>query len=91
MLKKFYLFQSIACNHSAKMSNLVFKPELVLSENNRKTCIEKLKCYKLPTRKNVDNIPQAAVLVPLCLYKGELGLMYTLRSMKLTSNRGQVI
>jgi hypothetical protein len=90
-LKKFHLFQSIAYNRSAKMSNLAFKPEVVLSKSNRKACIEKLKYYKVPIRKNVDGIPQAAVLVPLCLYKGELGLVYTLRSMKLTSNKGQVI
>lgn len=32
----------------------------------------------------------AAVLVPLCSYKGELGLLYTLRSKRLNSNKGQV-
>lgn len=69
------------------MINSNLKPEAVLSESNRKTCIEKFKAIRVPKARNVA---EAAVLVPLCLYKGELGLLYTLRSMKLTSNRGQV-
>lgn len=65
------------------------KPEVVLSEKNRKSFIEKFKASRVP---QVDGnaIPQAAVLVPLCMHKGELGFLYTLRSTKLTSNRGQV-
>lgn len=32
----------------------------------------------------------AAVLVPLCLYKDKLSLVFTVRSMQLKSNRGQI-
>jgi len=63
------------------------KVDVVLSESNRKACIEKFKSFPMP---KLHNVAEAAVLVPLCLYKGELGFLYTLRSMKLTSNRGQV-
>ncbi|XP_011053056.1 PREDICTED: nucleoside diphosphate-linked moiety X motif 8, mitochondrial [Acromyrmex echinatior] len=63
------------------------KVEMVLSESNRKACIKKFKSFPMP---KLRNVAEAAVLVPLCLHKGELGFLYTLRSMKLTSNRGQV-
>ncbi|XP_020297756.1 nucleoside diphosphate-linked moiety X motif 8 isoform X2 [Pseudomyrmex gracilis] len=70
------------------MITSALRPEVVLSENNRKATIERFRSFQLP--KTSKNISEAAVLVPLCLYKGELGLLYTLRSMKLTTNRGQV-
>ncbi|KAL0119836.1 hypothetical protein PUN28_007930 [Cardiocondyla obscurior] len=69
------------------MINSALKPEVVLSESNRKACIERFKSMRVPKS---HNAAEAAVLVPLCLYKGELGLLYTLRSMRLTTNRGQV-
>ncbi|XP_076634597.1 mitochondrial coenzyme A diphosphatase NUDT8 [Colletes latitarsis] len=65
------------------------KPEVVLSENNRKLFIERLKTRK-PVKALDENVNRAAVLVPLCKHKGELGFLYTLRSTKVTSNRGQV-
>ncbi|XP_076168080.1 mitochondrial coenzyme A diphosphatase NUDT8 [Ptiloglossa arizonensis] len=65
------------------------KPEVVLSEENRKSFIEKFKTKKPAIKLNVK-VNQAAVLVPLCKHKGELGFLYTLRSTKVTSNRGQV-
>lgn len=64
------------------------RAEIVLSEANRKSCIEKLRSRQFP--KVQKPVPEAAVLVPLCIHNGELGLLYTLRSMKLTVNRGQV-
>ncbi|XP_011338346.1 nucleoside diphosphate-linked moiety X motif 8 [Ooceraea biroi] len=86
---------SIASNHSANMSSpehaQALRPEKVLSESNRKSCIERLQSYKLLKIENYnESIQEAAVLVPLCIYKGELGLLYTQRSIKLTSNGGQV-
>ncbi|XP_017762319.1 PREDICTED: nucleoside diphosphate-linked moiety X motif 8 [Eufriesea mexicana] len=64
------------------------KPEVVLSEKNRKSFIEKFKAVIIP---QIDgDVQHAAVLVPLCMHKGELGFLYTLRSTKVTSNRGQV-
>lgn len=88
MLKIFFNYlKSIASKHHIDMINSNLKPEVVLSENNRKACIERFKSIQVP---KAHNVAEAAVLVPLCLYKGELGLLYMLRSMRLTSNRGQV-
>jgi len=80
--------KSTASKHRFDMIDPALKPEIVLSESNRKACIEKFKSIRVPKLHNVQT--EAAVLIPLCLYKGELGFLYTLRSMKLTSNRGQV-
>ncbi|XP_034176159.1 mitochondrial coenzyme A diphosphatase NUDT8 isoform X1 [Osmia lignaria lignaria] len=66
----------------------LLKPDVVLSEKNRHQFIEKFKARKAP--KLEEKINQAAVLVPLCLHKGELGFLYTLRSTKMSLNRGQV-
>ncbi|XP_043481083.1 nucleoside diphosphate-linked moiety X motif 8 [Leptopilina heterotoma] len=66
------------------------RPELVLSNENRASCIEKLKAYKVPKRLDLKPVKKAAILAPLCTYNGELGFLYTLRSSRLSSNQGQV-
>lgn len=66
------------------------KAELVLSNENRKACIRKLKLYKVPKKSDLNPEKEAAILAPLCTYKGDLGFLYTLRSRKVSSNQGQV-
>ncbi|XP_070172661.1 mitochondrial coenzyme A diphosphatase NUDT8 [Polyergus mexicanus] len=66
----------------------VLKAETVLSESNRKACIKRFRSIQFP-KVHDEDIPKAAILIPLCSYKGELGLLYTLRSMKLRSGGGQ--
>lgn len=78
----------MASKHHVDMIDPGLRPEVVLSESNRKACIERLKLYRIS--KVPGDIPEAAVLVPLCIHKGELGILYTLRSLKMTVNRGQV-
>ncbi|KAL6266955.1 hypothetical protein P5V15_000041 [Pogonomyrmex californicus] len=78
---------SMISENRASMISPALKPELVLSESNRKNCIERFKCFRTS---KAHGAKEAAVLVPLCLYKGELSILYTLRSMKLSYNRGQV-
>lgn len=74
--------------HSIDMVNSALKADVVLSESNRKACVKKFKSMQFPKLKDKD-ISEAAVLIPLCSYKGELGLLYTLRSIKLRSGGGQ--
>ncbi|KAH0552236.1 nucleoside diphosphate-linked moiety X motif 8 [Cotesia glomerata] len=71
-----------------KNSSDKLHPNVILTEENKRACISRLK--QLRPMKIKDNEKKAAVLVPLCLYNNELGLLYTLRSFKLSTNRGQV-
>lgn len=82
------LFQIIQRELST-INNTYFHPDNVLSTKNREECIRKLKIIQ-PLNKITEETKKAAVLVPLCLYEKELGFLYTLRSTKLTTNRGQV-
>lgn len=66
------------------------KPEFVLSNENRLACIQKLKLYKVPKKTELNPNKKAAILAPLCIYNGDLGFLYTLRSSRLSSNQGQV-
>lgn len=71
-------------------SNLdCLRPEVILDKEYQKSFAKRLQLYKPPRKPNKE-VNNAAVLVPLCKHKGELGLLYTLRSSKLSSNRGQV-
>lgn len=66
----------------------LLKPESVLSEKNRRSFVERFKPAK--AARIHENVSHASVLVPLCIHRGELGFLYTLRSTKVNSNRGQV-
>lgn len=65
------------------------RPEVVLSEENRKSFIERFRVRRT-AKESDEKVNRAAILVPLCKYQGELGFLYTLRSTKMSSNRGQV-
>jgi len=50
-----------------------------------------VKCFKsLCPKQNIDGKRQAAVLIPLCIVKDEISLLYTLRTNNLKRNSGQV-
>lgn len=96
-LKECFFFTKKSTESQRNINAIKFehlRPEVVLSKENRKSFIEKFKNGIIPERydsKRIDNnTTQAAVLIPLCTNKGELGFIYTLRSTKVTANRGQV-
>ena len=63
----------------------------ILGEENRQNCIRRFKAIKISPRiKGAESKKKAAVLIPLCLVKGELSLLYTLRKADLKRHRGQV-
>ncbi|XP_015113184.1 nucleoside diphosphate-linked moiety X motif 8 [Diachasma alloeum] len=65
-------------------------PDVILSPSSRDECIKRLQKCQVSTSLASENPRTAAVLVPLCIHKGEMGLLYTLRSTKLRQNKGQV-
>lgn len=68
--------------------NVHFNLHHILSEENSLKSVNLFKslCPKL----NIDGKRQAAVLVPLCIVKDEVSLLYTLRTSNLKRNSGQV-
>ncbi|XP_022171004.1 nucleoside diphosphate-linked moiety X motif 8 isoform X2 [Myzus persicae] len=65
-----------------------FNSHDIFSKNNS---LKSVKCFKsLCPKLNTDGKRQAAVLIPLCIVKDEISLLYTLRTNNLKRNSGQV-
>ncbi|XP_011502134.1 PREDICTED: nucleoside diphosphate-linked moiety X motif 8, mitochondrial [Ceratosolen solmsi marchali] len=64
-------------------------PGAIINNQAKVSCIKRLKCIN-QNDKTEESSNKAAVLVPLCIHNGKLGLLYTLRSHKVSMNRGQV-
>ncbi|XP_076671141.1 mitochondrial coenzyme A diphosphatase NUDT8 isoform X2 [Andrena cerasifolii] len=86
----FFTIKSVESQRGLSAATLQhLKPEVVLSEGNRKSFIEKFKPRQIE-KVSDEKVSRAAVLVPLCKHEGELGFLYTLRSTRMSTNRGQV-
>ncbi|XP_015363413.1 PREDICTED: nucleoside diphosphate-linked moiety X motif 8 [Diuraphis noxia] len=58
---------------------------------SKENSLKSVKCFKsLCPKLNIDGKRQAAVLIPLCIVKDEISLLYTLRTNNLKRNSGQV-
>ncbi|XP_014211084.1 nucleoside diphosphate-linked moiety X motif 8-like isoform X1 [Copidosoma floridanum] len=68
----------------------LLSPEALLDGKIRSACVERLQNAQVFKPSKNSAIKSAAVLVPLCIHNGKLGLLYTLRSTKVSMNRGQV-
>ncbi|XP_060864661.1 mitochondrial coenzyme A diphosphatase NUDT8 [Metopolophium dirhodum] len=65
-----------------------FNSHDIFSKDNS---LKSVKCFKsLCPELNTDGKRQAAVLIPLCIVKDEISLLYTLRTNNLKRNSGQV-
>uniref|UniRef100_A0A1B6BX62 Nudix hydrolase domain-containing protein n=2 Tax=Clastoptera arizonana TaxID=38151 RepID=A0A1B6BX62_9HEMI len=69
--------------------NLSPEHNLVLTEERKLKCIERLKNIKISYMPKKETLKDAAVLVPLCIVNDQLSLLYTLRSSELKRNRRQ--
>ncbi|XP_011312252.1 nucleoside diphosphate-linked moiety X motif 8, mitochondrial [Fopius arisanus] len=67
-----------------------FNSEVILSTESRNECIKRLQKCPVMKSGHSEAARTAAVLVPLCIHNDEMGLLYTLRSTKLSQNKGEV-
>lgn len=67
-----------------------FSPEKLLSQESQKSFLENLKKVRLPKFGKSIPTATAAVLVPICVVKGTVSLLYTVRSMQLRNHSGQI-
>lgn len=66
-----------------------YSPEVIFSDKSKHDCLQKFKSM-LPVKIGKASTRRAAVLIPLCMHKKQVSLLYTLRSADLTTHRGQV-
>lgn len=78
--------KSILYTYSSR--NIHFDLHRIFSKENSLKSVKSLKA--LCPQLKVDNKRQAAVLIPLCIVRDELSLLYTLRTNNLKRNSGQV-
>ncbi|XP_038222243.1 nucleoside diphosphate-linked moiety X motif 8 [Zerene cesonia] len=73
------------------MGSCVFGLQNLFSLASRERCMVNLKKFRVPMSK-IAKLPTstAAVLVPICRYKDDAALLYTVRSTKLSSHSGQI-
>lgn len=86
-LKSFLIFSRF-CSHPCSSKSIHFDLHDIFSNANSLKAVKSFKslCPQLKT----DGKRQAAVLIPLCIVKDEVSILYTLRTINLKRNRGQV-
>lgn len=67
-----------------------YSPEFLLSEKSRTNCVRKFQSMVPKKMRGYEEKRTAAVLIPLCVHKQAVSLLYTLRAADLTTHRGQV-
>ncbi|CAG4956287.1 unnamed protein product [Parnassius apollo] len=65
-------------------------PQVLLSTIARERCVASIKELPAFSFNSGKHLHNASVLVPLCVQKGEVSLLYTLRSSNLKNHSGQV-
>lgn len=67
-----------------------FKTELICSEDNVIKCVKSMQSAPQVKLSQKRYEKEAAVLIPLCVHNGDLSLLYTVRSAKLSTHVRQV-
>jgi len=77
-----FLLRTYSCE------SVCFSSRHIFSKENSLKCVKSFK--SLCPQLKVDGKRQAAVLIPLCVVKGDVSLLYTLRTSNLKRHSGQV-
>lgn len=87
-LKWLQMFSTHILLRTYSSESVCFSSHHIFSKENTLKCVKSFK--SLCPQLNVDGKRQAAVLIPLCVVKGDLSLLYTLRTSNLKRHSGQV-
>ncbi|XP_076046505.1 mitochondrial import inner membrane translocase subunit Tim16 isoform X2 [Oratosquilla oratoria] len=80
----------LTVGHSSRSFATSLTWDDVLTEDNKKRCIEKLRKHSAPRTFDKEAVKSGVVLIPLCHVHGELSMLFTVRSDNLRTHKGEV-
>lgn len=91
MLRSSFVRQTLTKSLSTLPADKVFTREFLCSPENQASCLDRLRSQPELRLTKKPPLKEAAVLIPICVYPdGQINILYTLRSAKLSSHVRQV-